>query len=117
MVADRVEPFEPEILEPAQSWVAGLALEHAGLSAQQHHLLAVPLGDVPQPAPGGLLEAQIVILVHQVVPNRPFVRLGQPHGHVAQVPDWQGAQRFSGKMADPPLFPTSDEKGQPELLI
>ena len=87
VVADQVEPLELEFLGPAQPWVAGLALEHAGLPARQRYPLAPPCGDVPQPAPGDLLEARLVRLVHQPVPGRPFARAGQLHGYVAQLLD------------------------------
>ena len=42
-------------------------------------------GDLPQPAPGELLEAQLVKVVHQTVPVRTFVRSGRPQDRVEQA--------------------------------
>ena len=48
----------------------------SALPAGQRHPVAVPCGDIPQPAFGELLEAQLVMLVHQTIPGRPFVQSG-----------------------------------------
>ena len=55
VVVDQMELEELEFLGPGQRSVA-------------------PCGDIPQAAPGDLLEAQLETLVHQTVPSRPFVR-------------------------------------------
>ena len=66
--------------------------------------------DLPQPAPGELLEAQLVTVVHQTVPVRTFVRSGRPQDRVAQEPNGQGAERGSGRIGQPSLLPNGARK-------
>ena len=77
----------PELhrLVPAQPAGARAALEDPRLPAHQRQPLALVFRHIAQPAPGQLLEPQIVVFGHQRIPARPLVRLRQPQHHLLQI--------------------------------
>ena len=46
--------------------------------------MPVPLGDIAQPAPGELLEAEVELLTHEMVPLLAFVGPCEPPDHLLE---------------------------------